>query len=380
MKTKRLLSFVLAVVMLFSISSIAFADGTDYTVTVTPCVGGTATASVASCQAGTAVTLNASAAYGYRFMGWTVSGVKLDNADHTITTFTMPASNVTVTATFAKTYTVSAVTEGGGTVEYLPQNPVAGERVNITATPMDGYTFYIWSDIGTTPVTITTPTYYATNFIMPAGNVNIKATFYKAGEDGAGDAPIIAPAPSGGTFNDVNTSDWFYNDVNYVYEKSLMNGTSDTTFSPKASLTRAMLVTVLYRLAGSPTVSEASGFADVSANSWYANAVSWAKANNIVNGISSTQFAPNNEISREQIATILYRYAQSKYYNMDVANSDIMKYEDFYSISSYAYDGLYWASGNGIITGTSGYLRPQNNATRAEISAILHRFCEKYAG
>lgn len=379
MKTRnRFLALLLAALMLAGLSGMAFANNTIYTVTLIQSAGGTATVSTNTSVAGVPVTINASAFDGYRFVGWTVTGAVPVNANQTLTNFVMPAGNVTVTANFVPTYSVISGTVGGGTVESIPQYPIAGERVTLTARPLDGYVFSDWSS--PSGVSFSTPTYYTTTFIMPASNVNVVATFYKSSEGSSSPSAPIAPAPEvGATFTDVRTSDWFHDDVMYVYEKGLMNGTSGKIFSPKASLTRAMLVTVLYRLDGSPAVSGASGFSDVASGCWYANAVTWAKNNRIVNGTSASTFAPNAAISREQIATILYRYAEYKYYSTSVgAGSNIMGYEDFYSISSYAYDGLYWACSNGVITGNNNYLLPQKNATRAEIAAILHRFCNKY--
>ncbi len=375
-RTNRLISLFLAMLMLFALSGVAFADGSNYTVSISPSVGGTASASVSSCPEGTIVLLTATPASGYKFANWTVGGAVVNDHSRASTSFTMPKGNVTVVANFVKVQNVTIAINGGGTADYTPKNPGAGDIVTITATPLDGYSFYAWST--SSPVALTSLEYFETSFVMPANDVSLTATFVV--DDGSGDVSTIAPAPeSNSTFSDVNTSDWFYNDVTYVYTKGLMNGTSGKLFSPKATLTRSMLVTVLYRLEGSPSVSGASGFADVPASSWYANAVTWAKNNSIVNGVSASSFAPNVSISREQIATILHRYAQYKYYDLSAGKEpNIMTYEDFSYLSSYAYDGLAWACSNGIVTGNNGRLLPQNNATRAEIAAILHRFCDKY--
>ena len=179
-------------------------------------------------------------------------------------------------------------------------------------------------------------------------------------------------------FTDVREADWFYDDVVYAYENGLFSGTSDTTFSPNASMTRAMLVTVLYRLEGQPTVSGRSGFSDVKLNSYYEDAVTWAADNGIVNGTGATTFSPNANVTREQMAAILYRYAQYKKYDVSVGeDTNILSYDDAQSISSYAIPAIQWACGAGVVTGKSGSkLDPKGNATRAEVAAMLMRFCE----
>ena len=179
-------------------------------------------------------------------------------------------------------------------------------------------------------------------------------------------------------FTDVHETDWFYNDVLFVYEEGLFAGTSDTTFSPNASMTRAMLVTVLYRLEGEPAVSGRSGFSDVTFNSYYEDAVTWAADNGIVNGTSITTFSPNANVTREQMAAILYRYAQYKKYNT-AASSSLNGFTDHASVSGYATASLEWAVAEKLVNGSAGKLMPTGNATRAQVAAILHRFVENVA-
>ena len=175
-------------------------------------------------------------------------------------------------------------------------------------------------------------------------------------------------------FTDVHETDWFYNDVLFVYEEGLFAGTSDTTFSPNTSMTRAMLVTVLYRLEGEPTVYGRSGFSDVQYNGYYEDAVTWAADNGIVNGTSTTTFSPNANVTREQMAAILYRYAA--YWELDVsAEADLSAYEDASSVSAYAQAAMQWAVANGVINGTSATtLEPAGTATRAQAATVLVRF------
>lgn len=177
-------------------------------------------------------------------------------------------------------------------------------------------------------------------------------------------------------FSDVRIADWFYNDVKYVYEKGMMAGTAADVFAPNATTTRAMIVTILYRLEGSPAVTGTSAFVDVPAGQWYTDAVNWAAANQIVKGTSATTFAPNASITREQMAAILYRYAQYKGYDV-TKKADLSGYSDNGQVSAYAKDALAWANAAKLINGvTNTTLAPQGNATRAQVSAILHRFCD----
>ncbi len=179
-------------------------------------------------------------------------------------------------------------------------------------------------------------------------------------------------------FTDVRESDWFYEDVAFAYENGLFAGTSDTTFSPNASMTRAMLVTVLYRLEGQPAVNGRSGFSDVQYNGYYEDAVTWAADNGIVNGTSTTTFSPNANVTREQMAAILYRYAQHKKYNT-AASSGLNGFTDHASVSDYAAASLEWAVAEKLVNGSAGKLMPTGNATRAQVAAILHRFVENVA-
>ena len=179
-------------------------------------------------------------------------------------------------------------------------------------------------------------------------------------------------------FTDVRESDWFYEDVAFAYENGLFAGTSDTTFSPNASMTRAMLVTVLYRLEDQPAVNGRSGFSDVQYNGYYEDAVTWAADNGIVNGTSASTFSPNANVTREQMAAILYRYAQYKKYNT-AASASLNGFTDHASVSGYAAASLEWAVAEKLINGSAGKLMPTGNATRAQVAAILHRFVENVA-
>ena len=177
--------------------------------------------------------------------------------------------------------------------------------------------------------------------------------------------------PSGGTgFRDVQADAWYADAVQYVVSEGLMNGTDAAAFSPDTSMSRAMLVTVLYRLSGEPAVSQDSGFADVAADAYYADAVSWATEQGIVTGTSQTAFSPDESVTREQMAALLYRYAGEP-----SAAGDLSAYADADSVSAYASDAMAWCVENGVLNGTDGSrLEPAASATRAEVAAVLQRF------
>lgn len=175
-------------------------------------------------------------------------------------------------------------------------------------------------------------------------------------------------------FSDVKKTDWFYSDINYVNEKGLMQGTCDALFAPDNPTTRGMLVTILWRLDGEP-VEKGNSFSDVKSDTYYHDAVVWASKCGIVNGYSDTVFSPDDNITREQLASILYRYAEYKNYDT-TKKSELNKYADKNQISDYALSAMQWANGNGIITGTyDETLSPQGYALRCQIAAILKRFC-----
>ncbi len=178
------------------------------------------------------------------------------------------------------------------------------------------------------------------------------------------------------SFSDVQETDWFYDDVGYASGKGLMQGTSDTLFAPDNPTTRGMLVTILWRLDGEP-IESGNDFLDVTSDTYYYDAVAWASKCGIVNGYSDTVFSPNDNITREQLASILYRYAEYKKYDIS-KTSELSEYTDKNQISDYAVLAMQWANANGIITGTSDdTLSPQGNALRCQIAAMLKRFCEQ---
>ena len=176
---------------------------------------------------------------------------------------------------------------------------------------------------------------------------------------------------------DVKQGQWFYDAIKFVDEKGLFEGTSATTFSPNDPMTRAMLVTVLYRLEGEPA-GGSHNFSDVAAGLWYSDAVAWAAGNNVVKGISDTLFDPNSDVTREQIAQILYNYAGSKGYDT-AASSALDSFTDGAAVASWAQDAVKWAVGAGLVEGKDGgALDPAGSATRAEVATMLQRFVNQF--
>ncbi len=168
---------------------------------------------------------------------------------------------------------------------------------------------------------------------------------------------------------------WASEDIAYVALRGLMTGTAEAIFSPDLGMTRGMLVTVLWRMEGSPEAAGAAAFSDVSPGAWYAEAVAWAAEHGIVSGYGGAGFGPNDSITREQMAAILHRYAQQKGYDVSLGEeSNILSYEDAFDISEYAIAALQWACGAGLMQGSEGKLTPQGDATRAQVAAVLHSF------
>ena len=262
-------------------------------------------------------------------------------------------------------YKITVEATQGGTVTADPTAAKAGTTVTLTPVPDRGYQVGIVAvtDRFGDAVAVTEQADGTYTFTMPNGQVTVTVTFAEA------------PLP----FPDVAEGDWFYDAVRYAYENSLMDGVGDNLFAPNSETTRAQLVTILYRLEGEPEVSGTSGFTDVEADTWYTDAVAWAAANGIVNGVSETEFAPGKDITREQLATILFRYAEAKGYDVS-ARADLSAYPDADQIQSYAAESVAWAVAEGLIQGfEDNTLRPAGNATRAQIATILMRFCEGVA-
>ena len=245
--------------------------------------------------------------------------------------------------------TVSASTASNGKVALDKSTAKKGDTVTVTVTPDAGYQLdkLTVTDAKGKTVDVTKKSDGKYTFTMPEGKVTVTPTFSKI-ED-------VKPSKNG--FDDVASSDWFADAVKYVADKGLMNGTDDNQFSPSASTTRGMLMTVLARYAGEDTTGGAT---------WYEKSMAWAKAKGVSDGTN-----PNANITREQLVTMMYRYAGSP-----KADEKLDSFSDAASVSTYAASAMQWAVANGIVNGSNGKLNPQNNATRAEVAAILMRFCE----
>lgn len=269
-------------------------------------------------------------------------------------TYTKPSSSSSGGSSSGKTtykVTTSAVNNGG--VNASPSNAEKGATITITLSPNKGYKLdklTVTDGSGKSVSTVKkSDTVYT--FTMPASAVTVGVSYAKADE-----------TPSKTTFNDVSANDWFASAVDYVTGKGMMNGTAANTFSPKANTTRGMLMTVLARHAGEDTTG---------GSVWYEKGMNWAKANGVSDGTN-----PQVNITREQLAAMLYRYAQNKKYDVSGAKS-LDGYTDAQSVSSYAVPALQWANAAGVVNGKSGSkLDPKGYATRAEVAAMLMRFCE----
>ena len=175
-------------------------------------------------------------------------------------------------------------------------------------------------------------------------------------------------------FDDVSKGDWFYKDVEYVYNEGIMDGVSKREFAPNETLTRAMIVKILYRIEGEPAGYRTSDFGDVASGRWYTEAVAWAAEKEIVKGYGNGKFGPNDPVTREQLAAILYRYTQYKGWSTAAASGNLDGFKDAASVSSYAVDAMNWAVDEGLLKGANNKLSPKSNATRAQVAAIIHRY------
>lgn len=266
------------------------------------------------------------------------------------------------------TYDIVIPSALANTVKVDKTKAAAGDTVTLTAagegtltvTDANGKTVAL-TDLGSGKYT----------FKMPSAKVSVGfKTTADQPCDGGKDCPS---AP----FTDVDTAKWYHLSVDYVLTHKMMNGVSSRAFAPNANLTRGMLVQILYNLEGKPK-GTAANFSDVQADAWYAEAVGWAASNKVVTGYADGTFRPNAAITREQAAAILYRYAQSKGIDVSVGeNTNILSYVDVQQASEYAIPALQWAVGAGVLNGKNGgRLAPTGTATRAEIAAIMQRWCE----
>lgn len=330
--------------------------------------------------------LTATPPTGRTFNGWKLDGslvteVTLDAnktliADYAITN---PAGPFTVTFSAGsngkmtpETYTESVV--GGNTVSSVPEIKANSSYTFEGWTLNGGSTKYSSADVAAMKIT---------------GDSDFVAYYSKTTTIGGGgggqtiEVPVDDSCKQDETcllseYRDLDPKAWYHDGVHFVIENKIMTGTGDKVFEPNAAVTRAQIVTILWRLEGSP-VSGRHSFSDVASGSWYDQAVAWAAANGIVNGYDAKTFGPGDDITREQFATIMHRYASFKGYSTSAA-ANLSRYTDAGSISSWAQAAMRWANAEGLITGTTATtLDPGGNATRAQAACIIQRFCENVA-
>lgn len=268
---------------------------------------------------------------------------------------------------------ISVPNISNGGISITPKKPATGDTVTVNIVPDNGYELEHIKviDGAENEVKITKVKENKYTFVMPEGKVKLDAAFRKIVATQVEETKVML-------FTDIKVSDWFYNAVKFAYENNLMNGETDTLFKPNNNLNRAMLVTILYRLENTPTISEGNKFGDVASGQWYSNAVVWASANGIVNGYEDGTFLPMQNVSREEMSAMLMRYAKYKGYDVN-KTADLNSYADRNKVSAWALSNMQWASGRGLIKGDeNNKLNPQGSATRAEAAMILMRLLENH--
>ena len=319
---------------------------------------------------------------GYTFLGWydaAENGSKVTQIEADATGDKTFYAYWQQNDTPARTWNITYVTDGGTINGAYPTTYTEG---TVTVLPTDvtkpGYTFLGWFTAYTGGVQVRQ---------IGATETGDKVFYahWKKNADPIDPIIPILPGIIGGNtgsniklpFGDVTVSDWFYDDVRYVYANGIMDGTSSDRFAPNAPLTRAMIVTILYRMDGSPAMSGASDFKDVDSNKWFAKAVAWAAANGIVNGYGSGLFGPNDPVTREQLAAILYRYTAYCKASTTMNGDNLASFTDLSTVSGYALESMNWAVGEKLLKGANSKLDPKANATRAQVAAIIHRYLER---
>ena len=326
-----------------------------YSITVTAGAGGTATGG-GTYKRGEKVTLVATPDSGYVFDGWYEDGEKIPYAE---AVYEFVVTNLrTIEARFLPTYSITLTAGAGGTATGGGKYK-RGEKVTLTAKPDSGYVFDGWYEDGKIIPEI------GVVYEFPAIKLRtIEARFINIWKNPYSDVPADA---------------WFYKGVEYSHINGLMKGTSDTTFEPDVILSRAMLATVLYRMEGEPKVTYSNVFSDVPNGQWYSASIIWASENGIVNGYGNGLFGTNDDITREQLATMIYRYARYKKYDLS-PSADLSGYTDAGEISSWALDGVRWCVAEKLVTGMpDATLAPGGTSNRAQCATILMRFMENVA-
>lgn len=261
-------------------------------------------------------------------------------------------------------HSITFVQSEGGTIESSYIQAMEGTLVTVTVAPFEEFEVKTIEAVGDTAVSMTRVSDTEYTFTMPDSPVEIRVSFEYTG------TVILTELP----FGDVHKSSWFFDSIAYVYSKGQMNGIDAVSFAPNAPTSRGMIVTVLYRMAGEPAVADPGTFADVASGSYYEDAIAWAAENGIMEGYNASRFGADDSVTREQMATILYRYAEHTGRDTSAANM-LINFEDADQISAYAVPAMEWANAEGLILGTTETrLNPTGDATRAQIAAILTRF------
>ena len=343
---------------------------TKYTVTLDYADGETAN-SLYTVTEGTELTLPTPSRSGYTFEGWYDGSSRVSSPYKVTKDVILTAEwdyNGSSSSSGSTRYTVSVEDTDNGSVKVSPTRASKGSTVTVTVKPDEGYELdeLTVTDKNGDSVKLTDKGDGKYTFQMPASKVTVEAVF-----------TAVEPEPEGLPFTDVTSGDWFYDAVAYVYDKGMMEGTTDTTFAPAMNLTRSMIAQVLYNLEERPEAPGAAGFPDVAAGAWYADAVNWAAARGIVKGYDTGAFGPEDSVTREQLAAILYRYAQAKGYDTTQSGMAVREFSDSASISDWAQTAMSWAVNAQVLSGKgNGVLDPQGTATRAEVAQMLMNFGE----
>lgn len=316
---------------------------------------------------------------GKRFSGWTfagISGTYQTLTDDLLSQLAAQEGIIQAAAKFANkgggsstttTYDVTVATATNGNVTVSPNKAAKNDTVTVTVQADTGYQLdqITAVDSNNNGIALAQKTENTYTFQMPAANVEVKATF-----------KTVGTSTWNNPFTDVNSQAWYYEAVQFVCEKGLMNGVTSTTFDPNSNLTRGMIVQVLYNMEGKPAVS-GSAFKDVAETDWYADAVVWASQNNIVRGYGDETFGPKDSITRQQMALVLYQYAKLKGYDV-TATGDLAAFSDGAKTADWAKEAVQWAVAKQLLSGKgNGVLDPSGTATRAEVAQIFMNFSEQ---
>ena len=350
--------------------SVVEATPDTYTLTV-DLNGGSGSTTGGAYAEGAVINIDAGSRSNYRFDGWTSSnGGSFADASSASTDFTMPAADTTITANWRY------IGGSGSTTDYYRLTFETNGSSEIASIRRAEYTTIDLTDYTPTREGYEFTGWYADEDLtekITSIRLTRNTTVYAGWEE-------IKENPGTGfenPFTDVSESDWFYDDVMFVFINELMIGTSDTTFTPYGTTTRAMVATTIWNMEGAPEPEGENRFTDVENGKWYTDAITWAHENGITGGYSDTLFGTNDPVTREQLAAFFYRYAEYKGYDTAITGS-LDRFADRDDVSDWAKDAVAWAVGYGLIEGKdNNVLDPQGKATRAEFAAMLHRFCER---